>query len=252
MTDHNMSTREMEAFIEQIARKTYRQYLGDYEAGGSGTENIHTLEDLCSAGKIGFMEAENNFDPSRTSQTFKQFAFYKIRFAMLDHIRKEKYKISIPQKKRELIKKWEHIKESRENRQEADKSDMDELEKYGVKFEDIPQIETMRPRYISTSSRIHDDDGESPEFETLLAGKEKTPEEALDRKTIIEIMQYCIENIRNSQDRLILIARYLKEVTLKDLASTLDCSGEKVRLRQKSAEESLKKCMKRHGVTEND
>lgn len=251
MTNHNMNSREIMALIEQIAKTLYNRYVGDYKTERSGTENVHTLEDLCSAGKIGFMEAEKSFDPSRSSQTFKQFASYRIRYAILDHVRTRLPHIRVPQKQYEKVKKLEGIKENLKNKTEGI-PDEQELKKAGVKAGEIPNLETLKHRYISTSSRVKNREGESPEFETRLACRGKTPEEMLNTKTLIEIMHHCIENIRNTRDRFILIARYLEETTLEQLASTWECNRETIRLRQKAAEESVKKCMKRHGVIDDD
>ena len=86
---------------------------------------------------------------------------------------------------------------------------------------------------------------------TIVKDQKPSPEKTSLRKELAKLIQKCIEML-NDKIRLVLLARYFEELKLREIAATLNCSAENVRLMQKQAEENMKTCLEKNGWSGED
>ena len=67
------------------------------------------------------------------------------------------------------------------------------------------------------------------------------------KKELTVVVQGCLEGMRSTRDRLILVARIVQGRTLRQLADSFACSLETVRLRQQQAIVAMQRCLEKQG-----
>jgi RNA polymerase sigma factor (sigma-70 family) len=61
------------------------------------------------------------------------------------------------------------------------------------------------------------------------------------------LLAHCLEALPETRDRIIVKARKLENITLRELAETFACSIENIRKREQAALRQLKDCLQRGG-----
>ena len=77
--------------------------------------------------------------------------------------------------------------------------------------------------------------------------EESDPQANLLKKELSQLVEHCLQTLPEIRDRLIIKARKLEDVTLRELAASFNCSIESVRKREKIALIQLKECLQRKG-----
>jgi len=224
--------------VKKIAKFVAFRYLPYLETHVS--EGLVTREELYHEGVIGCIKAKRNYDPSR-GISFVKYAYMFIKGEMISLLRMKGALIHVPQEKYQQMK---YLQKERE----TGKSDFDVAENMGWEMDRVVNLEALKPKIVSTSSKPKGDDSRKETLGDLLQFKAKSAESLLKEKEFLEIISKCIENIGRPESRLVLILRYKQEKTLAQLSADFNCSIETIRNRQAEAELSVKKCLKRNGV----
>jgi len=223
--------------VKKIAKFVSFKYLPRLETHVS--EGLVTREELYHQGVIGCIKAKRSYDPSRGH--FVKYAYKFIKGEMISLLRMKGALIHVPQEKYQQMK---YLQKERE----TGKSDFDVAENMGWEMDRVVNLEALKPKIVSTSSRPKGDDFSRDTLGDLLEFKGKSSESLLKEKEFLEIISKCIENIGRAESRFVLISRYKQEKTLAQLSADFNCSIETIRNRQAEAEMSVKKCLKRNGV----
>ena len=223
--------------VKKIARFVSFKYLPRLETHAS--EGLVTREELYHQGVIGCIKAKRSYEPLKGC--FVKYAYKFIKGEMISLLRMKGALIHVPQEKYQQMK---YLQKERE----TGKSDFDVAEKMGWEMDRVVNLEALKPKIVSTSSRPKGDAFSRDTLGDLLEFKGKSAESLLKEKEILEIISICIENIGRAESRFVLISRYKQEKTLAQLSADFNCSIETIRNRQAEAELSVKKCLKRNGV----
>ena len=224
--------------VKKIAKIVAFKYLWGFE--NHDFEGLVTTEELYHQGIIGCIKAKKRYDPS-TGNSFVKFAYMFIKGEIISLLRMKGALIHVPQEKYQQMR---HLQKERE----TGKSDFDVAQNMGWEMDRVVNLEALKPKIVSTSSRPKGDDFSRDTLGDLLEFKGKSSESLLKEKEFLEIISNCIENIGRAESRFVLISRYKQEKTLAQLSADFNCSIETIRNRQAEAELSVKKCLKRNGV----
>lgn len=238
---YNMVSGDDEWLVKKTVRRVQSQYYGSCDR--------EREEELYHFGIVGLIEAKKKFKADK-GIPFQAFAVHRIKGAMIDYMRTAPV-VRLPQKKQNLRKELEQARiELQRNGYEA--SDPTLAEKLGWTLGQVRQVAAMQPKVISIASGGHTQDensGEAEEKELPAAGS--GPEQLAIKRELSRVVQQCLERIKDTRDRLILVSRVFEERKLRELADGLDCTIETVRLRQIKAMESMKRCLSSHGWDED-
>lgn len=238
---HSMVTRDDERLVRKTVRRVQSQYYG-----GSDRERE---EELYHFGIVGLIEAKKKFKSDK-GIPFQAFAVHRIKGAMIDYMRKAPV-VRLPQEKQSLRKDLEQARmELQRNGRGA--SDLMLAENLGWTLAQVQQVAAMQSKVVSIASGGHtqeENSGEAEDKELPAAGS--GPERLALKKELTRVVQQCLERIKDTRDRLILVSRVFEERKLRELADGLDCTMETVRLRQIKAMESMKRCLSSHGWDED-
>lgn len=231
-----MITSKETAQVRRIATDVYKKYCPAREAGQI------TQEDLYHMGIIGLIETKRRYDKSK-GVPWPAFAAYRIRGAMLDQIRRQPM-IRLPQERQVAVKQLKEAKN--EIARSGNTADPETLaKKLGWVVEKVHDVLALTPSVesINTTGGKEDDEYRS----VILSGQEPGPETAALKNELADLVNKCLESLPSSNDRLVLVARILEGLTLREVADTLGCSKENVRQLQIKAVKQMKRCIKRHG-----
>lgn len=217
--------------VKRIVFKLYNRYCPRGESG------VFTRDDIYHYGIIGLLKAKKSFKPSM-NVPFNAYAAVRIQGEIIDAVRKSPM-VRIPQEKCKLYKmltaaKTRLLNEGKhpsvKDLAEALEWTEDEVRNVERYFSPVMSIDAG-PGYRKLPSHLSDGDGEK---------------KVLNRD-LSDIIQSCLERLEDVSMRIILIARELKNVKLRQLADQFGWSIEKVRQKQIRAKESMKKCLEKNG-----
>ncbi len=228
----------------RLVRKTARRVCHQFYGGGDPVQE----EELYHFGIVGLIEAKKKFAPEK-GIPFNAFAVHRIKGAMIDYMRTAPV-VRLPQKKQNLKRDLEQAKA------ELSRSGMRTgagalAEKLGWAVEQVRQVEAMQAKVVSISrgNSEGDNSDEAQDFDLVASGA--GPELQSMKKELGQVVQQCLEGIKDARDRFILVSRVFEESKLKELAVGLGCTIETVRLRQLKALDSMKRCLSSHGWDED-
>jgi len=180
-------------------------------------------EDMVSAGTIGLIKAARDFDPSKDAE-FKTYAYIRIRGAVIDELRS--WSFAPANIKRQFDEAQEMSSQLTEETGEVP-DDSVLAQRLGITTEKMYRIfETARARhFLSIHSR---DDDDSPMLGNLLVGsREDRPDAAMEREELIAKLTEAILKLPEKQRRII-VMYYQKELTMKQIAETLEITESRV------------------------
>lgn len=232
-----MVTDKETALVKSIARKVFVTYCPLGEAGEM------TKADFYHYGMIGLLEAKKRYDRSK-KVPWLAFAAYRIRGAMLDQLRQQPA-IRLPQGVQQKVKELNAAKA--------------ELSRIGAPTD----ANALAGRLDWTVAEVHDTFAKIPylvpaeteksgdnmerEMTEVTLTAEGSPERSVMKKEAAELVRRCLEGLPSPKDRLVIEARHLEGLKLRELADVLNCSIENVRQWQKRVEALMRDCMARHG-----
>ncbi len=229
----NRLSKQDEAQIKKIANYLYRKYCPMAESG------FFSKEDIYHYGVIGFMDAKQKFDPVK-KVPFNAYAAIRIQGEIMDALRKGA-QVRLPQEKQTRVKQLLAAKN-----QLADQGKRPDLQalKDLLDWEE-KEIHKVEGLLVTVQSSDH-----NPML-SLARDKNGKPaqEKQILNKDLGQVMQKCLDGLESAAERMILVARQMRGVKLRQLAEKFDCAIETVRQREISAKNSMKDCLKKHGWT---
>lgn len=226
--------------LRAIAREVLRQFGPAREYGQIGEE------ELVHEGILGLLEARQNFKVEK-GVPWLAFAAYRVRGAMLDALRRLPL-VRLPQEARQKVKELQAA--GRELLQASGESDPVRLaEHLGWSLAEVHEVAQLTPALVTIGDPDGEDDEDAPLPLVLTDTLTPDPEMAAARRELAELVRDCLEKIPQDQDRLVLLGRVVHGLKLRELAETIGCSIENVRLVQKKVEAWMRSCLARQGVT---
>ena len=219
-----------ERLVKNIALKLYRQYCPRGESGG------FTKEDLLHYGIIGFLKAKKGYEEKK-GVPFNAYAAIRINGEIMDALRKSPL-VRLPQQKRSKVKQLERAKKDL-----LDKGitpDPDAVsKKLGWDAKEVLKTESL-------SSSVTSIDDNMGAINLIYLKSNESIEKKVFNKDLALAIQKCMEQIDDDTDRLVFVARDLKDMTLKQVGIRFGFSIEKARQKHISAKESMKSCLEKN------
>ena len=228
--------------VQRIARRVYIRYT----PGGADGRAL-TREELFHYGIIGLLEAQKSFTAT-LGTPWEVFAAFRIEGAMLDHLRKAPL-IRLPQEVQKRVRELKEVRSQLEHEGRPD-SVYNLAEKLGWSIDEVDQTLALIPSVVTIAEESsHHDDGGNFTDEVVLADRSENcdPQANLLKRELSQLVEHCLQTLPEVRDRLIIKARKLEDVTLRELAASFNCSIESVRKREKIALIQLKECLQRNG-----
>ena len=237
------------SLVRKITYEVYNKYCP------AGQHGQVTKQDLYHFGITGLLDAAQRFN-KKHKVPWLAFASIRVRGEIIDNIRKApllripqvKYKeISMLKKKKNEFEESgrEFIPEELARELEWDVDKLQKVEKLSLKVISIDTGNTAQTNNEVLLSEI----AVSKQSDIKNSSLEKTecPESDLLNKELSNIIQKCLEALKNPEERLVLVSRILKGMKLKQVAIILSCSIESVRQKQVHAQENMKTCLAENG-----
>ncbi len=228
--------------IRGVAGKIYRHYVAgtEYEVGLSH-------EDLIHAGVVGYLEAGKRHQQGGNSDS-SSFYYMNVKGRMLDLVRKQAM-VRIPQlpyaKLKELMAARNELEQAG-----TDAAEEQLAEKLGYSVEEVSTLLASVPRVFSADrSGRPDEYGDADYYDTLLTSKQKKTVQ-LDRvlkKEISGLIQLCLDRLESGRQRLILAARYLEDMRLRELAESFGCTEQAVHYQERKGLQQMQSCLEKNG-----
>jgi len=227
---------EESSLVQRIAREIYYKYCADSKG------NMLSLEDLCHFGIIGLLEARTSFDVS-IGAPWLAFASIRVRGAMIDHLRKQPM-IRLPQAVQQKVRELKEVGQLFQNTGQ-EQSPERLAEELGWTVETVNEMATLSPTLVPLDDGGTQDDEDGYQGE-ILHSEEIDPERQTLQSELAELVNKCLQKL-NPQNRLVIVGRLLEGLKLRELATSLGCTMENIRIKQKKAETQLKTCIETHG-----
>ncbi len=228
--------------VQRIVERLYNSHT---PAGRDG--RAQTREDLFHYGIIGLLEARKNFRPD-VGVKWETFAAYRIEGAIIDNLRKAPL-IRLPQEAQTKVRELNQAMTELERSQDSVSID-DLARKLGWSIEQVEKARALKPTLLTAVNDDSATDEPNSQREKVLVEEnpECDPQANLLRQEISELLEHCLKKLPEVRDRIIVKARQLEDITLKELAKSFSCSIESIRKREKNALIQLKECLQRNDI----
>ncbi|PIT99926.1 MAG: FliA/WhiG family RNA polymerase sigma factor [Bdellovibrionales bacterium CG10_big_fil_rev_8_21_14_0_10_45_34] len=184
------------------------------------------LDDLISSGVIGLMDAIEKYDPSRDN-TFKTYAEFRIRGAILDELRSQDW---VPRSVRDKSKLLDRTIARLEQDLNRTPTEEEIANRLGVSMEDfhdlLNQVRPVSLLSIDDSSTFSNVDKKSI-LNLLESCKLSNPHNQLNVKHIKKIVMRSIQDLPEKQ-RLVLSLYYYEDLNLKEIGKVLRVTESRV------------------------
>ena len=180
-------------------------------------------EDLISAGTIGLVKAARDFDTSKDVE-FKTYAYIRVRGAVIDELREWSFAPTSLKKKFAFAQRKMQEMTEQLGQMPTDEQLAGEL---GMTTEKMYQMfENARARHFLS---IHGVDEDTPALGESLAATDDSlePVRRLERLELRKHLAEAISQLPQRQKRIIMLY-YHKELTMKEIALTLDITESRV------------------------
>jgi len=198
-------------------------------------------EDLVGYGIIGLLDAINRYDPSK-GMKFSSYATLRIKGAMIDEIRKHR---PISKGAMDKLVKYNEAIDRLQNTLMKEPTLEEIASEMNLTIDEVSHIENYI-NYMSVTSLeaiIYSDD-DLTIMETLEDKDSISPEESLENKERIEILEKAIEQLKE-KDKLVLNLYYYEKLTLKEIGEVLEVSESRVSQLHSRAIRNLRAIMKK-------
>jgi RNA polymerase sigma factor for flagellar operon FliA len=182
------------------------------------------IEELCSAGVTGLMDAIDGFDLSRGIK-FKTYCTTRIRGSILDHLRAQDFVPRLVRLKAHRVERAIHELEARLGRRPTDFEIAQHLHIPLARLE--AEFREASPRaMLSLSERWDDgDDDRSVEKSDLLEDKKgEDPHLAIHRRDLMDVITRALTR----KERLIFVMYYQEGLTMREIGEILHLTESRV------------------------
>ena len=186
-----------------------------------------SVEDLMNAGVIGLIDAIEKYDPSRDN-TFKTYAEFRIRGAMLDELRALDWvPRSIRQKEHALDRAYEEL-ERELGRSAADEEVATAL---GIELNDfyewLNQVKGVSLLSLEALG-LRSTDGDSVNLlDVIPAQDSQNPARMLQVQRLKELVARAIDDLPY-QEKVVISLYYYEELTMKEIGKVLEITESRV------------------------
>lgn len=186
-----------------------------------------SVEDLINAGVIGLIDAIEKYDASRDN-TFKTYAEFRIRGAMLDELRALDWvPRSIRQKEHALDRAYEEL----ERRLGRSASDDEVAVLLGIPLDDfydwLNQVKGVSLLSLEALG-LRSKDGETVNLLEILPTQEtQNPARMLQIQRLKELMAQAIDDLPY-QEKVVISLYYYEELTMKEIGKVLEITESRV------------------------
>ena len=184
------------------------------------------LDDLISSGVIGLMDAIDKYDQTRDN-TFKTYAEFRIRGAILDELRAQDW---VPRSVRDKAKLLDRTMVKLEADLGRTATDDEVAEKLGLTMEEFHDlVNQVRPvSLLSIDEQATFSNVDKKSILSILDGcKISNPFNQLKLKTVKEIVTGAINDLPEKQ-RLVLSLYYYEDLNLKEIGKVLRVTESRV------------------------
>ncbi len=226
--------------IRGVAGKLFNQCVRN-----SDFEHSLTVDDLVSAGIIGYLEAEKRLK-SEKSDNPSFFLYQNVRGRMIDLLRKQAV-VRIPQQPYGRLKELKAMKKELEQ-QVGEATPAMLASRLGWKKSEIEILLAAEPKVFSGDSIKNGEESGGSFFESFLSTKSLAPQlDATLKEEIASLIKHCLEQLKTPKQRLILTARYLEEMRLKELAVLFNCTEQAVHYQERISLQQMRSCLEDNG-----
>ncbi|MDD3919997.1 MAG: FliA/WhiG family RNA polymerase sigma factor [Eubacteriales bacterium] len=182
-------------------------------------------DDLIGYGVIGLIDSVDRFDPARGIR-FESFAAKRIKGEIIDNIRKQDWaSASLRSRIKQIGDAYDALEA-----ESAEATDEKVAEKLGLTVEQVERA--LEKAHIFNIIRfeavIGNDDDHNLQLENMVAGNaEETPENALQKKELAQVIAGEIEKLTPNERRVIVLY-YYEELMLKEIADILHVTSARV------------------------
>lgn len=176
-------------------------------------------EDLYSWGVVGLLDAIETYDSGRNTK-FESYAISKIRWAMLDEMRREDW---VPRRIRMRAKEVERTNAKLGQSLRRPATEEEVAEELGISLKEHQNFlgQYSRAQVSSLESRIEVDGGLGAEFQALvLDSNARDPQSEAEQTEIRAQLARAIEELKE-QERLVATFYFYEELTLKEIGRAL-------------------------------
>jgi RNA polymerase sigma factor for flagellar operon FliA len=186
-----------------------------------------SIEDLMNAGVIGLIDAIEKYDPTRDN-TFKTYAEFRIRGAMLDELRSLDW---VPRSVRQKESALERAYEELERRLGRSATDEEVAEKLDISLRDfyqwLNQVKGVSLLSLETLG-LRATDGEAINLlEILPSDNTKGPAFVLQTHRLKEMVARAIDDLPY-QEKIVISLYYYEELTMKEIGKVLEITESRV------------------------
>ncbi len=186
-----------------------------------------TVDDLISAGMIGFIDALEKFDPSRNVK-FKTYMEIRVRGAMLDELRTmDPLPRSTRQKAQELAEAYDELEKSLKR----PPTDEEMANRLGIKIQEYHKLldhtKMINVVPIEYADFEHKDQETLPEPSFDVPCDNSTPLEQLQKKELEAQLAMAIEKLPE-KEKLVVTLYYYEQLTMKEIGQVLNVSESRV------------------------
>ena len=186
-----------------------------------------SVDDLMNAGVIGLMDAIEKFDSSRDN-TFKTYAEFRIRGAMLDELRGLDW---VPRSVRQKESALDRAYESLERRLGRSASDEEVAEALGIQlhefYEWLNQVKGVSLLSLEGLG-MRSTDGEAINLlEILPSDDTKSPPQMMLANRLKEVVARSIDDLPY-QEKVVVSLYYYEELTMKEIGKVLEITESRV------------------------
>jgi RNA polymerase sigma factor for flagellar operon FliA len=185
------------------------------------------LDDLINAGVIGLIDAIEKYDPSRDN-TFKTYAEFRIRGAMLDELRSLDWVPRSVRQKETAIERAYAVLERQLGRCAQDQEVAELLEIDLEEFYDwLNQVRGVSLLSLEAPG-LRAMDGEAVNLLDLVATNDaQGPEQVVQARRLKELIAEAVDDLPY-QEKVVISLYYYEELTMKEIGKVLDITESRV------------------------
>lgn len=180
-------------------------------------------EDLVSYGMFGLIDAIDKFD-YRKGNKFETYASLRIRGAVLDQIRKNDW---IPRTVRQRQKQIDAVMKEVEARTGHPATDEEIAQGLGISEDELLDWQSQMKCTNMVSLNEFMESGAEVPNDVNQPGHYVTPEEALDKSELKEMLIESLEKLTDKEKKVVLLY-YYEDLTLKEISAVLEVTESRV------------------------